>query len=155
MIKHSISLGLLLTAGILGQPAVAADYGCPAGAPAERVASDYNRRWLDALETGDPEHLRELYSDNAVIMPPTDETIIGRDPIGEYMATTPSAPPLSNYSVDIVACELAGDTVQFAGVWGADQTDYRGHAVAMTGNVLRILARQADGSWTSSYEIWN
>ena len=93
MIKHSISLGLLLTAGILGQPAVAADYGCPAGAPAERVASDYNRRWLDALETGDPEHLRELYSDNAVIMPPTDETIIGRDPIGEYMATTPSAPP--------------------------------------------------------------
>jgi len=154
--KTSItSLGFILAAGMLGQHPSATEYGCPIGDPAQQLADDYNQRWLNAVESGSAAELGALYSDNAVLMPPTDETIIGRAPIEAYLTTADNGPQLTNYSVDIVACEMTGDSLQFAGVWGAEQTDYRGRAVAMTGNVLRILVRQTDGSWTSSYEIWN
>lgn len=156
MTKSITKLGILLAAGMLNQSVWSADYGCPIGEPAEQLASDYNQRWLQAVETGDAEMLGELYSDNAVLMPPTDETIVGNTPIGEYLSTAGNRPWIANYSVDIVACELANDdTLQFAGVWGAEQIDYRGEAGAITGNVLRVLDRRPDGSWAMRYEIWN
>jgi ketosteroid isomerase-like protein len=155
MKKRITAIGIILAAGLFGQPVWATEYGCPIGDPAQELADDYNRRWLSAVESGNAEQLGRLYSDNAVLMPPTDETIVGRAPIEAYLTTAANGPQLDNYSVDIVACEMAGDSLQFAGVWGAEQTDYRGRAVAMTGNVLRILNRQSDGSWAFSYEIWN
>ena len=155
MKQRIANFGLLLIAAALGEAAMSAEYGCPIGAPAQHVAADYNHRWSTAVESGDPEKLGELYTHNAVLMPPTDETIIGRSLIGKYLAAADKNPQLENYSVDIVACELAGDTLKFAGVWGAEQIDYRGRQIAMTGNLVRILDRQPDGSWALSYEIWN
>lgn len=154
MNRRIAKLGMLALAVAFGQPAWSTEYGCPSGGFAQQLAENYNRRWLSAAESGSAQRLSELYTDNAVLMPPTDETIVGRTPIGEYLAAAGAGPQLADYTVDIVACQLAGDTLQFAGVWGANQTDHRGTAV-VTGNVLRILDRQPDGSWTLSYEIWN
>ncbi len=149
------TISVLFLAGILGQPAWSTEYGCPIGAPAKQLADDYNHQWLNAIKSGDPTRLSRLYADNAVMMPPTDETIVGNDPIGIYLTTPTSGPQIANYSVDIVGCELTGNTLQFAGVWGAEKTDPRGRAITLTGNLLRILDRQADGTWAMSYEIWN
>lgn len=149
-----ISLGLLLVVGAPAQAAPATKYGCPIGAAAQQVADDYNRRWLQAVESGNTAELGALYADNAVLMPPTDVTIVGRAPIEAYLTTT-QAPRLTDYSVDIVACDMVENTLRFAGVWGAQQIDYRGQAITMTGNIVRILDRQADGSYVFSYEIWN
>ena len=56
--------------------------------------------------------------------------------------------------IDYVSCERHGDTLHVAGVWGAT-----GSRVAAgtwkTGNLLRILERDAAGQWVASYEIWN
>jgi len=154
MITRMTGFGLLMLAVVFGQGASSTEYGCPNGSDAQQLADDYNRRWLRAAGTGSAQQLAELYTDNAVLMPPTDETIVGRAPIGEYLTANDTGPRLSNYSVDIVACELAGDTLQFAGVWGATQADFRANEI-VTGNVLRIVDRQADGSWATRYEIWN
>ncbi len=157
MKKHitKTKLGLLLAAAMLSQSTWSTEYGCAVGDPAKQLADDYNHQWLNAIESGDATGISRLYSDNAVMMPPTDETIVGNASIGMYLTTPASGPHIANYSVDIVGCELTGNTLQFAGVWGSEKTDHRGHPIALTGNLLRILDRQMDGSWAMSYEIWN
>ena len=155
MKNHIMKLGLVLAAAMFSQPTWSTEYGCPIGDPAKQLADDYNHQWLNAIESGDATGISKLYSDNAVMMPPTDETIVGNDPIGMYLTTATSGPQIANYSVDIVGCELSGNTLQFAGVWGAEKTDPGGRGIKLTGNLLRILDRQADGSWAMSYEIWN
>ena len=149
------SLVFLITLASFSPWAAATEYGCPIGVPAQRLADDYNRRWVMALNSGNAEELGKLYADNAVLMPPTDETIVGRAPIGSYLTSSANAPRLDQYTVDIVGCEFSGDSLQFAGVWGTRQIDYRGKSVTISGNVLRILDRQANGSWQTTYEIWN
>jgi len=137
------------------QVTLATQFGCPAGAPEQQLAETTNTSWLNAVASGNPQRLASLYAENAVLMPPTDETIVGREPIGRYLSGTNTMPGLRDYTVDIVGCDLNGDTLEIAGVWGAEQQDFRGESHNVTGNVVRIANRQADGSWSLKYEIWN
>lgn len=148
----------LLAAAILAGTSLttqAAEFGCPAGGQAERLAADTTTRWLDAAQSGNPQALAALYAENAVLMPPTDETIVGRQPIARYLAATPGAASLHGYTVDIVGCDLSGDTLEIAGVWGVDEAQRDPRTGLRTGNVMRVANRQPDGSWTLKYEIWN
>ena len=133
----------------------AAEFGCPAGGPAERIATATTTRWLDAAQSGNAQALAALYAENAVLMPPTDETIVGRAPIVRYLADGPGAASLQGYTVDIVGCDLRGDTLEIAGVWGIDGAQRVPRTGLQTGNVMRVANRQPDGSWTLKYEIWN
>jgi ketosteroid isomerase-like protein len=133
----------------------ATDFGCPAGGTAERLAAATTIRWLDAAQSGNPQALAALYTENAVLMPPTDETIVGRAPIARYLAEGPGATSLHGYTVDIVGCDLRGDTLEIAGVWGVDPAHPDPRPGLRTGNVMRVANRQADGSWALKYEIWN
>lgn len=149
--RNLLATALLATASIATQ---AAEFGCPAGA-AERIAAATTTRWLDAAQSGNPQALAELYAENAVLMPPTDETIVGRAPIARYLAEGPGAGRLNGYTVDIVGCDLSGDTLEIAGVWGIDEAQRDPSTDLRTGNVMRVANRQPDGTWTLKYEIWN
>jgi len=155
MNQQNIKVLGLLAAAIGAGPVAAADYGCPVGEPAYRLAATYNEQWREAMRSGNADRLAELYTENAVLMPPTDETIVGRAPIGQYFAEPDHKPSLGNYTVDLVACEFDGDSLNIAGVWGAQQIDYRGRSNTISGNLMRVLDRQTDGSWALRYEIWN
>lgn len=155
MLKQTINSGFLLAALTATAPVMAIEYGCPTGTQAAQLAEDFNQRWRQSIDSGQSAQTAELYTENAILMPPTDETIVGRAPIGEYLKDQSTTSSLGNYSVDIVACDLDGDTLNVAGVWGAEQVNYRGEAIAMTGNLMRVLDRNDDGSWALRFEIWN
>lgn len=147
-------LGFFAATAAVAEPAPTV-YGCPIGAVAQQLADRHHAQWRAAMRSRDSARLAALYAENAILMPPTDETIVGRAPIAAYLTSADNTAPLDNYSVDIVACDMAGDSLSVAGVWGAEQKDFRGQAIAMTGNVLRVLDRQSDGSWSLRYEIRN
>jgi ketosteroid isomerase-like protein len=155
--KAQILIGILgfFAAAAAAEEATATVFGCPVGEFAQQLADRHNAQWTAAMRARDSSRLAALYAENAILMPPTDETIVGRAPIAAYLTSGNNTAPLANYSVDIIACDIEGDSLSVAGVWGAEQTDYRGQAIAMTGNVLRVLDRQTDGTWSLRYEIWN
>jgi len=57
----------------------------------------------------------------------------------------------ARYSVDFVSCELRGDALHVAAVWGMPGNNGGWES----GNVLRVLQNQGDGTWVANYEIWN
>ena len=132
----------------------AAEIGCPADAPAARIAAETNARWVAAAASGEHARLAAMYAPDAVLMPPTDETIVGREPIARYLASSAPVAAPATYTVDVVGCALSGDTLEIAGVWGADETTGDARRLR-TGNVMRVATRGPDGAWRLKYEIWN
>ncbi len=146
----------LATGALLAGPLAASATDLPAcqGELAETVNS-YNSAWARAVATGEPEAIEGLYSDDAVLMPPTDTTLVGAAPISSYFIDASRAFELTRYSVDLVSCEMGDDAIYLAGVWGAKQRTFGGETVNVTGNVMRVLERGPGGDWQSAYEIWN
>ena len=147
----TFGLLLLLLGNAQAQPSVTA---CIADEAAHAVASAYGTHWREAVLSSDPSRLGALYGDTAVLMPPSEDTLIGNQAIASYLLDDAAAAGPADAQIDYVSCERHGDTLHVAGVWGT--TDSRvPTGTWKTGNLLRILERDAAGHWVASYEIWN
>ncbi len=137
---------LLTTAGA----ASAAIETCAPDGESRAVADAYDARWRSAVAQRDTAALAELYAESAVLMPPSDETLVGRELIAERLGDGELTARAADYSVDVVSCDIQGGALHVAGVWGAATADGW-----TTGNVMRVLEPAANGRWVSRYEIWN
>jgi ketosteroid isomerase-like protein len=124
---------------------------CAADGETRAIAESYQARWKAAIDKGVPSELSALYAESAVLMPPTDETVVGNTPISAYLSQAELPAAAAEYSVDLVSCELRGNSLHLAGVWGAKVE----HGALTTGNLMRVLEPGQDGRWVSRYEIWN
>jgi len=124
---------------------------CAVDGETRAIAESYQTRWKAALDTRAPAQLSALYAESAVLMPPTDETVVGNTPISAYLSQANLPASAAEYSVDLVSCELRGNSLHLAGVWGART----GQGALTTGNLMRVLEPGRDGRWVSRYEIWN
>lgn len=114
------------------------------------IAEHFDARWSAAMSSRDTRALEGLYAESAVLMPPSDETFVGRAPVTAFLSGAATPARSADYSVDLVACELRGELLHVAGVWGTGAGASR-----VTGNVLRVLEPAGNGQWVSRYEIWN
>ena len=136
---------------VVTAPVAAEIHTCGADARGRAIAEDYDARWRAALAQPSAGALARLYGESAVLMPPTDETYVGRLPIVDYLTHAHVPGQAARYSVDFVSCERHGNALHVAAVWGMPGAN----GVWQSGNVLRVLENQADGNWVASYEIWN
>ncbi|MEQ8235113.1 MAG: DUF4440 domain-containing protein [Gammaproteobacteria bacterium] len=149
-IRSSAFTAIVLTAAAAS---ASADISTCAADPASRaIAEAHLARWQAAVESGDTAAIARLYEESAVLMPPSDETLVGRAPIAEYLAShvTPAHQP--SYQVDLVSCELHGNALHIAGVWGLPSTPA---ATWTSGNLMQVIEASGEGEWRASYEIWN
>ena len=87
---------------------------CAEKTPNRAVAEAYEQRWESALRAKAPSELAELYGDSAVLMPPSDETLVGRKPIADYFEREQVPAADENYAVDLISCRTFGETLHVA-----------------------------------------
>lgn len=107
--------------------------------------------WTYAFNSGNAAALSELYTEDAVIMPPTDVTIITKAAIQQYWNEELSE-NLKDLSIDQVKLTIEGNTAYQASIWSATQA---GSNRSIGGNVLTVLERQPDGRWKTRLHSWN
>ncbi len=122
-------------------------------APAPAIQAN-NLSWSYALNSGNVAALSQLYSDGAIVLPPTDETLNTREQIRAFWDQVLSQ-GFSDFSIDNIDTRVAGDTAYQAGVWSASRTDANGRLERIGGNILNVLERQEDGSWRARMQSWN
>jgi uncharacterized protein (TIGR02246 family) len=146
------TLTVILLAGASASAGAGAISTCAADPARRAIAEAHLARWHAAVESGDAAAIAALYEESAVLMPPSDETLVGRAPIAEYLAShaTPAHQP--SYRVDLVSCELHGDALHIAGVWGLPSVT---GGTWTSGNLMQVLEATGEGDWRASYEIWN
>jgi uncharacterized protein (TIGR02246 family) len=110
----------------------------------------------EASESGDLAHLMSIYADDAVMMPPNDTTLFGREEIAEWYkeyiqwfllkSTTETDPDLT----------VAGNQAfHRASVSIVIVPKKKGEPIKDEARVLMVWRREADGAWKITHQIWN
>ncbi len=113
-------------------------------------------KWDDAYNTGNADALVSLYTDDAIILSPNQNPVVGSNNIREYYNA--EFEYYSNYKISDPVDEIVilGDkafvrgkflftfTIQLSDKQEQDE-----------GNWIMLLNRQPDGSWKFYYEIFN
>ena len=118
-----------------------------------------HRRDAAASKSGDVASLAALWTDDAVALPPGEAPVVGIEAIRKWLAASqpdPSAVEIVDYVLEFKEVTIRGEE---AIEWGRSSVALRPRGAASilraSGNLMRVLKRQADGSWKVSRSVWN
>jgi uncharacterized protein (TIGR02246 family) len=112
------------------------------------AVQDRYKEWLAAANKKDASAMTDLYDENAVLMPKSEEPVLGKAAIGEYynkLFADPHFVPFTlatNWNSFYVVGDVAIATVVFDG----DLTR-NGKQIHFRGKELMVWKKQADASW--------
>ncbi len=112
-----------------------------------------NKTWEMAFNTGDTAALADLYTSDAVVVPPSLEILDAQDEIKEYwnlQRTTGT----ENFRLQTINLRMHGDLIYQTAVWIATKVS-NGVATDLEGEMTNVMARQSDGSWKIQLQSWN
>jgi uncharacterized protein (TIGR02246 family) len=126
---------------------------CP-GAPSRPAAEGHKAiedtvaRYVEASHAGDADALADLYTDDAVLLPPDHPPIRGREAIRSYWRQGTD----EGLEVTTLTVEVDGAVGYLAGQYTLPATD---EEPADSGKYVMCLKQQHDGSWKLTVDIWN
>ena len=140
---HTVCSRLLVIACMVGcREAPAADL------EARRAIEAAVSRYVAASNQGDADALTELYTDDAVLLPPDHAPVHGRQAIGEFWRQGTD----SGLEVRTLRVEVDGSVGYLVGQYNLPETE---EEPADSGKYVMCLRRQRDGSWKLAADIWN
>lgn len=137
-------LVLLSLTFLIVLPAVAQDNE----ARTKTMVEDRYQEWFAAANRKDVAAMTNLYDENAVLMPKSEEPVLGKPAISEYyqkLFTDPHFVPFTlnlNWNSFYVAGDIAITTAVFEG-----EVTRNGKQIHFRGKNLLVWKKQADGSW--------
>jgi len=112
-----------------------------------------NKTWELAFNAGDTDALGKLYTEDAVVMPPSLEILNAPGKIKDYWDNQILS-GTNNFRVQTINLRVQDDVVYQTAVWIATVTS-NGVATDLDGEMTNVLARQTDGSWKIQLQSWN
>ena len=137
-------LFLLIPMLLLAVPALANDEE----AKIKTTLENRYQQWIAAANKKDVAALMDLYDENAVLMPKSEEPVLGKAAIGEYYKKLVANPnfvaftPTLNWNSFHVANDIAIATSLFDGM-----VTRGGKSVLFRAKELMVWKKQTDGSW--------
>jgi uncharacterized protein (TIGR02246 family) len=125
----------------------------PAQDPAALRAAieDLDRAFSAAFERNDTLVISSLYTDDAMLLPPNHEPVMGRDSIAAFWAPL-LTPAMKTLHLETTEVGGSGDDVYEVGSYSMLAAD---GSTADRGKYLVLLKRQSDGGWRLYRDMWN
>lgn len=114
-----------------------------------------NRDFADALNAKDAKAAAALYTEDAVLIPPGEPLVRGRDAIEEYWRSAIESGGVRDVSVETMDALSSGSLGYETGSFVLTVNGPNGEAVTERGRFVELLKRQPDGQWLSTHGIWN
>lgn len=108
-----------------------------------------------AFNQGDAAGIAEHFTEDAILMPPGSESLIGRDAVAQYYQSI-----FDQYETGLESgykeVEVRGNLAYGRGYARVKLTPKTGGAtVNSEAEYINILKKQPDGSWKTTHDIWN
>ena len=113
-----------------------------------------NTALVNKFNTGEISALTELYSKNAVMLPPSSEILTGADSIKGYWDQLRSI-GVTRYSIYPVDFWIEGNVAYSTSLWEASRETAGNDVITMDGNISSVFEKQEDGSWKIKLQSWN
>ena len=101
--------------------------------------------FVKALNAGDLETMVGLYEPAAALTPSPGKTVVGTAAIREALAGFLAMKPTMRLTCRVLG--QSGDLALVTGRWELEGTGPDGKAVALKGQSVEVVRRQADGRW--------
>ncbi len=115
---------------------------------------NFDTVWVKGYEQGKTEELMKLYTETAVVFPPSSEILQGRTAIQAYLDGIRAA-GFKEYSISNVDTNIKGSTIYESALWEAKRLDAEGNEIVLDGNISNVYEKQNDGSWKIKFQSWN
>ena len=112
------------------------------------AVEDRYQEWLAAANKKDAAAMANLYDENAVLLPKSEEPVLGQAAIGEYyqkLFANPNFVPFT-LKLDWNSFHLAGDVAIATALFEGDATRNE-KPIHFRGKNLLVWKKEADGSW--------
>ena len=111
------------------------------------LIGEYTAAFQQALHEGDGKTCAELCVENAVLMPPEEPPVIGREAIMQHFSSLGADPSVRGKVMHLeVSGDLAYQHIRVS--WEADDG-------SRYTDSFEVLQRQADGNWRCLASSWN
>jgi uncharacterized protein (TIGR02246 family) len=115
------------------------------------AVEDVDRAFSAAFDRDDTLVISSLYTEDAVLLPPNHEPVVGRDSIAAYWAPLLS-PALKSLHLETTEVGGAQDAIYETGNFTLIAED---GSTADRGKYIVLMKRQSDGGWRVYRDIWN
>ena len=112
-----------------------------------------NKNWEIAFNSGDTDALASLYTEDAIVVPPSLEILDAQEEIKNYWANQ-YMEGTDNFQIQTINLRIHGDVIYQTAVWLATSTS-NGVATDLDGEMTNVMSRQEDGSWKIQLQSWN
>ena len=112
------------------------------------AVEDRYKEWLAAANKKDAAAMIDLYDENAVLMPKSEEPVLGKAAIGEYYKKLFANPDFVPFTLNSNwnSFHVAGDVAIATSVFEGDVTR-NGKQIHFRDKNLLVWKKQGDGSW--------
>ena len=112
------------------------------------AVEDRYKEWLAAANKKNAAAMIDLYDENAVLMPKSEEPVLGKAAIGEYYKKLFANPDFVPFTLNSNwnSFHVAGDVAIATSVFEGDVTR-NGKQIHFRGKNLLVWKKQGDGSW--------
>jgi uncharacterized protein (TIGR02246 family) len=141
----------LLCAGGFASPAAAQP---PAASNIDAAIRGVTDAYVKATLAVDPKAIADLYTEDAVEMPPNMPAVKGRAAIQQFYQKQFAAGKIARFTLTHLESRALGDTGFDVGTYQQSITPAKGAAMEDSGKYTVILKR-ADGRWRVAYAIYN
>lgn len=114
-----------------------------------------NRDFAAALNARDAKAAAALYADDAVLFPPGEPLVRGRQAIEEYWRAAIESGGVRDVSVETIDASSSGSLGYETGSYVLTANGPDGDPVIEKGRYVELLRREQDGRWLSTHGIWN
>ncbi len=118
----------------------------------KEAVAQANAQFVERMNGGDIPGACEVYTENARILPPGADMVVGKSAIAEFWAGAIEAFGVKTVSLETVVVEqLSEDTAREIGRYKLDGAD----GPLDHGKFVVLWQQGSDGNWHWDWDIWN
>ncbi len=122
----------------------------------EAAIREMDIEWMNAANAKDVERMLGLYTDDALLYPPSLAIVTGKEAIRTYYSQVVENPGfVTSLETTNVGISSAGDLAYSAGAAKETVNDPEGNPVTERGKWVAVYKKQPDGTWKCVVGIWN
>ncbi|MBI2963625.1 MAG: SgcJ/EcaC family oxidoreductase [Deltaproteobacteria bacterium] len=123
-------------------------------AETKQALAAVNARYGKAVEQRDAAAIRDLYTKDAILLPPDQAMIRGNAGVEDFWKASFAA-GVKTASLDTIDVEQAGDVAVETGTYAMTVAPEGKEAQTATGKYVVMWKRVKDGTWKLHRDIWN
>lgn len=125
-----------------------------ANADAVSDINDLNEALTSKYVAGEIPGMIDLYKENAVMLPPSSEILVGTGAIEGYWENL-KAIGVKVYTIYPVELNIEGNVAYATALWEAKRITGTGDVITMDGNLSNVYEKQENGNWKIKLQSWN